>query len=251
MAPRWLARLCLSGLSGIGAGGLLPVELGRFRHRRAGDPDRARERRAEQEGDAPAPASQAGLVEQSDGERANADREQGADLAGGRGQRSDEAAAMGGRAFEQISDDAGIFAADREAGHAAQEEQQHAGHRPDLREGRQQGGRQHGRRHQRHRQEQHVPPAVAVADVTKEYRAQRPHQISEGEAAQRRQQRQAAFAEEDAAEHGDEIEVEGEVVPFDDGRESGDAQRAARNPADRRIRAAGWLGHGSFASNAR
>ena len=40
----------------------------------------------------------------------------------------------GRRAFEQIGDDAGIFAADREAHHAAQEEQQPGRPRPDLRE---------------------------------------------------------------------------------------------------------------------
>ena len=54
-----------------------------------------------------------GLVEQGDGQRRDADREQGADFARRRGQRSDQAAPVRRRAFEQISDDAGIFAADR------------------------------------------------------------------------------------------------------------------------------------------
>jgi hypothetical protein len=73
-----------------------------------------------------------------------------------------------------------------------------------------------------------VAAAVAIADVAEEHSPQWPHQIGDGEATECRQQRDAALAEEHAAEDGDEIEVEGEIVPFDDRRKSGDRQRAAR-----------------------
>ena len=50
----------------------------------------------------------------------NADREQRADLARRRRERGDQPAPLGPRAFEQVGDHAGIFAADREPHHAAQ-----------------------------------------------------------------------------------------------------------------------------------
>ena len=133
----------------------------------------------------PSCARSASLIE-ADGQRRDADREQRADLARRRGRGGDQAAPLGRRAFEQIGDDAGIFAADREPHHAAQQEQQPAGRGADLRVGRQQRGRQHRRGHHRDRQQQHVPPAVAVADMAEQHRAQRPHQIGDRETAERR-----------------------------------------------------------------
>ena len=138
IAARWLARQWRKRAGRDGLLGDLPVELGRFLHRRSRDPDGSRQRRADQERDAPAPALQAGLVHQGDGQSRNADREQGADFARRRGQRGDQAAAVRWRPFQQIGDDAGIFAADRETHHAAQQEQQPAGRGADLRMGRQQ-----------------------------------------------------------------------------------------------------------------
>ena len=168
-----------------------------------------------------------GLAHRGDGQRRNADREQRADLARGRGRGGDEAAPVRRRAFQQIGDDAGIFAADRETHHAAQQDQQPAGGGTDLRVCRQQRGGEHGGGHQRHRHQHHVPPSLPVADMAEEDRAQRPHQIGDGEPAERHQQRRLAAAEEDARQNGGEIEIEREVVPFDDGRESRDRQRAA------------------------
>jgi len=94
--------------------------------------------------------------------------------------------------------------------------------------GRQQRRCQHRRGHQRHRHQHHPPPPVFVADVAERDRAQRPHQISDGEPAERQQQRAAAAAVEHAGKDRSDIEVEREIVPFDDGRESGDRKRARR-----------------------
>ena len=93
------------------------------------------------------------------------------------------------RAFEQIGNDAGIFAADREAHHAAQEEQQPAGGGTDRGAGRKQCGGEHCRGHQRDRQQHHVPPPAPVADMAEDDRAERAHQIGDREAAERDQQR--------------------------------------------------------------
>src|SRR5258708_1509868 len=68
----------------------------------------------DEEGDGPAPAVECAGAHQADGEGRDADREQPADLARRRGGGSDQAALPDGRAFEQIRDDAGIFATDRE-----------------------------------------------------------------------------------------------------------------------------------------
>ena len=72
--------------------GDLPMELGRFLHRRPGDPHGSRERCAEEEGDSPAPARKVRLAHRGDGERGHADREQGTDLARGGGGRCDQPA---------------------------------------------------------------------------------------------------------------------------------------------------------------
>ena len=203
------------------------MKFGRFLHRRSGDPDGCRQRGADQEGDAPAPALQAGFVHQGDGQCRHADRQQRADLARRRGQRRDQAAPVRRRAFEQIGDDAGIFAADREAHHAAEQEQQPAGRGADLRIGRKRRRRQHRRGHQRDGDQQHPPAPGAVADMAEIDRAERTHEIGDGEAAQGGQQRHLAGSEEDPRQDGREIEIEGEIIPFDDGREGRDRQRTA------------------------
>jgi hypothetical protein len=218
--------------------GLLPnlaVEFRGFFHGRSGDPDGAGKRRADEEGDPPAPARKVRLANRGDGQRGDSDSEERSDFACGRGGGGDEAAPMRFGAFQQIGDDAGIFPADREPHHAAEQDEQDARGRADLRVGREQGGCEHGRRHQCDGEQQHVPPALAVADMPEEDRPERPHQIGDREPAERDQQRRLSGSEEDAGEDGREVEIEGEIVPFDDRREGGDRQRRAGDRSMRMV----------------
>jgi len=123
------------------------------------------------------------LRQDADGCRRQADREQGADLARCGRQRRDQAATLRSRTLQQVGDDARVFAADGEAHHAAQAEQQPRRRRPDLREGGQERGQQHGQRHYRHRQQQHRPPTVPVGDMAEYDRADRAHQVRNGKPA--------------------------------------------------------------------
>ena len=52
--------------------------------------------------------------------------------------------------------------------------------------------------------------------MAEEYRAERPHQIGNGEPAEGEQQGLRAAAVEDAAQDRRDVEVEGEVIPFDE-----------------------------------
>ena len=169
---------------------------------------------------------QVGFGQQRYRHRRDADRQQGADFARCRRQRRDQPAPARIGAFEQIGDNAGVLAADREPHHAAQGKEQPRGRHTDLRECRQQGRQQHRRRHQGHRQQQHRPPAVAVGDVAERHRTDRPHEVSEREPAQRRRQRRAAASEEHPADDGGEVQVEREIVPFDHRRQRRDGERA-------------------------
>ena len=105
-----------------GAFVLLAVELGRFVHRRARDPHARRERRADEERDAPAPARRARA--RSSRLTVSAETPTASSAPTSLAAEAEEVIRprrRGARAFEQIGDDAGIFAADRETHHAAQE----------------------------------------------------------------------------------------------------------------------------------
>jgi hypothetical protein len=62
--------------------------------------------------------------------------------------------------------------------------------------------------------------------MAEDERADRPHQIGDGEAAESRDQRLGAGSEEDPRQHGREIEVQSEVVPLDHRRQRRDDDRA-------------------------
>ena len=161
---------------------------------------------------------------------ATADREQRADLARRRRERGDQPAPLGPRAFEQVGDHPGVFAADREPHHAAQGEQQPR--RPPAPICAWVGSSavaSIASRHHRHRQQQHRPPPAPVADMAEHHRADRPHQVGDREPAERRRQRSLAAAEEHPRQHGGEVEVEREVVPLDHGRERRDHDRLVRD----------------------
>lgn len=174
----------------------------RFAHGGAGDQHRGGEQRAEQEGDAPPPRVQGGTGDEGDGEGSDAGGEQRTDLAGGGGQRGDQAAPLGCGAFDQVGGDAGVFAADGEAHDTAQQQQQRPGGGADLVAGREQGGGQHRGGHHRHRAEQHLAAPEPVPDVAEGHRAERAHQVGDGEDRQGDQERGGAGAEEHPGQHG-------------------------------------------------
>ena len=55
----------------------------------------------------------------------------------------------------------------------------------------------------------------------------RPHQIGDRKARKRRRQRLRPRPEEHARKHGRKIEIEREIIPFDDGRKGRDHHRSA------------------------
>ena len=210
-----------------GAGGALALEVRRFLHGGARDPDAARQARADKERNAPAPAVEIGGRKQMHGQGRDRDGKKAADLAGGGGGGGDQAAPMRRRPFQQIGDHAGIFPAHRKADHAAQGQQQPAGGRADGRVGGQQCTGQHGQGHHAQRGQHHAAPAVSVADPAEGDRAQRPQQIGQGKAGEGDDQRTLHAAEEHPRQHGGEIKIEREVIPFDDGRNGCDHHRSA------------------------
>ena len=214
-----------------GAARLLSFEIGRFLHDRAGDPDAAGQERADEERDTPAPAVKRRRIEQACGQRADRDGQQRADLARCRGKRGDQSAPFGPRAFEQIGDHAAILAADGKPHDAAEQEEQPARQCSHLRVGRQDGGEKRRCRHERDRQQQHAPPPMAIADMAEDNRAERAHQIGDREPRQRRGERSRAVTEEHPRQHGGEIQIESEVIPFDDGRKGRHSHGSARDAA--------------------
>ena len=183
-------------MRGDGAVGLLADEVGAFVERGAGDEDRGGEGCTEQEGDAPCSGGQGGLAGQGDGCCGEPDREEPADFAGSGGEAGDEAAAVGRGAFDEIGDDPGIFAPDREAHDAAQAKEEDAGERADAGAGGEERGQEHGEAHQRHRAEHHPAAAVAIADMAEQDRPERPREIGDGEPAEGGQEGGLAVAEE-------------------------------------------------------
>jgi len=62
--------------------------------------------------------------------------------------------------------------------------------------------------------------------VAERHRAQGPHQIGDREPAQRQQQRAAAAAVKHPRKDRRDVEVEREIIPFDDGRKGRHGERA-------------------------
>src|SRR5262249_7164864 len=96
---------------------------------------------------------------------------------------------------------------------------------------RQQADDKGGYGHRRDGEDQRYSSAVAIADVADDGAAQGPHQVANGEHAERRQHLgyRILAGKEGAANRGGEVAVDGKVVPFEhvaDGAGGDDARSA-------------------------
>ncbi len=147
---------------------LLPFEVRRLFHCRAGNPHACRQNGADEKRDPPSPRVQTCGAHRTHGQQADSDREEPADLAGRGGHRRDQAAPSARRALQQIGDDRVVLASDRKPHHAAEGKKKPAGRRARLRMSRQRGGAEHGQRHERDGEQHRSPPPEPIPDMAKE-----------------------------------------------------------------------------------
>ena len=207
------------------AGRLLVLELRRLLHRRTRDQHTARQRGPEQEGYPPPPSVQGRDRHRADRQRGGTDGQQPADLAGGGRRRRDQPAPARRRALDHIRDHAGIFAADRERGDPAQQQQHPSRRRSDLGARREQSRHQHRTGHQRHRQQHRVTAPPPVADIPEDDRAERTQSVGDREPGERGDERRSPAPEEHPRQHRRQVQVQGEIIPFDHRRERRDRHR--------------------------
>ena len=174
----------------------LQVEFRRLLQLRAGHQNTAGQNRAERERQPPSPGRHCRFGQQPHCQRRGGHRQQAAHLACRCRKGGDEPAALRRRAFKQVGDNPGIFAADRKPHHTAHGDQQRASGRAHLRRGWHHGRRRHAPGHQRHRNQHRRAPAEPVANMAEHQRADRPHQVSQRETAERCQQPAAAREEQ-------------------------------------------------------
>ncbi len=189
----------------------------RFQHMPAQEVARDPHHEAEQERDAPAPGVERLGRHHRRKARADGGAEQDAGRGSARGESAHQAAAAGRRVLDQEHHRAGIFAADRKPLHHAQQRQRDRRRQADRRIAGQQPDQEGRDRHRRDREGQRRAPSQPVADMADERAADRSHQITDREHAERGQKLgdRILVREELAADRGREIAVDREVVPFE------------------------------------
>jgi hypothetical protein len=129
--------------------------------------------------------------------------------------------------LDQEHDRGRVLAADREALHHPQHHQQDGGRRSELGVIGKQANQEGGNGHRQHRGSQRGLAANAIAEMSEDHSANRPHQEPGGEDAEGGNQRGGRVfgRKEVPADDGSEVAVDGEVVPLHhiagDAREGG------------------------------
>ena len=222
------------------------LEHGRFGELHA-DPDRHRQQHGrEQERQPPAPRHESlfahGGADAEDDEQRHeqAERRRGLDPGG------EIAALSRRRVLGHIGRGAAVLAAEREALHEAQRDQEHRGGDAPGRIGRQDADQEGAEAHQGHGDQEGVFAADDVAEPAEDEGAERPHREArrEGQQGEDEGGGRVDAGEEFAGQNDAERAVDVEVVPFEHGAErggenhqplvAGHAAEAARRPLSHR-----------------
>ena len=179
----------------------------------AGDPQHG----AEQERDAPAPGFERGGRHRRRETGAHRRAEQDAGAGAARRQRAQQAAPALWSVLDQEHHRAGVFAADRQPLHHAQQRERDRRQDAERRIARQQPDQDGRDRHGGDREGERRAPPEPVADMADDGAADRPHQVADREHPEGGEQLgdRILVREEMAADLSCEIAVDREIVPFE------------------------------------
>ncbi len=186
------------------------------------DPDRdAEQDHREQERNAPAPVVECGFAHHGADAEDDQQRHEQAERRGGLDPRGVEAALALRRMLGDVGRRAAVLAAEREALHEAEHDQQDRRRDADRRVGRQHADQERADAHQRHGDEEGVLAADEIAETAEHQRAERADRKAgrEGEQREDEGRRRRNTGEELAGENRAERAVDVEIVPLEHGAE--------------------------------